>query len=118
MTPSAASNPIKIGVVYFTRSTYALDHNAFVALADILISLKSMKNRTITITGFTDITKGLDNSVISKARADTVRDYLLKNRIVGKFVVKGDGSTQLVAAGRSNDPLNRRVEIWSMPNIS
>jgi outer membrane protein OmpA-like peptidoglycan-associated protein len=101
-----------VGVVYFTRSTSALDHNAFVALKKILVKLKGKKNGTFYITGFTDITNGLDNVALSLARANRVRAYLLTNHVPGKFIAKGVGSTQLVALGHENDPANRRVEIW------
>ncbi len=109
-----APKPTQIGVVYFTRSTSALDHRAYVALKKILIVLKSRKFRTIFINGFDDITKGLDNIALSRARANTVHAYLIKNQILGTYIVKGDGSTHLIAAGRRADQLNRRVEIWVM----
>lgn len=102
----------KIGTIYFTRSTSALDHKAYLALAKVLNNLKKYEKFTLKVTGFSDITLGLDNSVLSQNRAKSVAAYLRKNLVTSKISVSGAGASQTVAIARTADQLNRRVEVW------
>ncbi len=103
----------KVGTIFFTRSTSALDHNAYLALAKVLALLAKQGKFTLKVIGYSDQTLGLDNSVLSLSRAKSVVSYLRKNLITSKISFSGAGNSQPVAIGRTADQLNRRVEIWS-----
>jgi len=104
----------KIGVVYFGRSTSAFDHNGYLALAKVLAKFMNKKIKTIYLTGYADASIGLDNKLLSLARAERVHAFLIVNHIKAKYVVKAEAATHLVAPGRTADQLNRRVEIWAI----
>jgi outer membrane protein OmpA-like peptidoglycan-associated protein len=117
VTPVAVAIPLApvsklLGSVYFTRSTWALDHNAYVALAKLLTSLKNLKNYSIMLVGHSDVSKGLDNKALSVARSKTVAAYLKKNMVVAKVAYKGVALQQIGTRTRVDDALNRRVEMW------
>ena len=105
-----------LGSVYFTRSTWALDHNAYLALSKLLTSLKKFKSYSILLVGHSDVSKGLDNQALSLARSKTVATYLKKNSVVAKVAYNGMAFKQLVSTDRVNDALNRRVEMWVITN--
>ena len=109
---TVSTKPTKIGVVYFGRSTSALDHKGYLALQKVLINLGNKKIKTIYLTGYTDATPGLNNKLLSNARAQRVKAYLIQSYIHAKYVVRAAADGYLVAPGRKNDQLNRRVEIW------
>ncbi|CAQ85922.1 MULTISPECIES: OmpA family protein [Photorhabdus] len=90
-------------------------------LMNALIDIKAKPGWLIVISGHTDSTGNTEkNRVLSLARAEAVRDWLLQTSDIplACFAVQGEGATRPVAtnstaAGRA---ANRRVEIRLVPN--
>ena len=101
-----------VGSIYFNRNTSALDRDAYVALAKVLLSLKNSQNYSVKLVGHSDATKGLNNDAISLARSKSVAKFLKLNAISGKIENIGQGTKNLVSTVRANYGMNRRVEVW------
>jgi outer membrane protein OmpA-like peptidoglycan-associated protein len=101
-----------ISTILFTRSTSALDHNAYVALAQLLKQIEAGALSTFELRGYADKSKGLDNLALSLARAKSVRAFLIKNKVTGSKKVRGYSSSNSHSLTRSSDPVDRRVEVW------
>lgn len=90
-------------------------------LVDTLFAIKGKPGWIVLITGHTDATGDANaNMKLSLARAEAVRDWMIKTSDVSAacFAVRGYGATQPVAtnstdAGRAK---NRRVEISLVPD--
>ena len=102
-----------ISTILFTRSTSALDHNAYVALAQLLKRIEAGALSTFELRGYADKSKGLDNLALSLARAKSVRAFLIKSKVVGSKRVRGYSSRYSYSLTRSSDPVDRRVEVWA-----
>ena len=101
-----------ISTILFTRSTSALDHNAYVALAQLLTRIEAGALSTFELRGYADKSKGLDNLALSLARAKSVRTFLIKNKVTGSKKVHGYSSSNSYSLTRSSDSIDRRVEVW------
>jgi outer membrane protein OmpA-like peptidoglycan-associated protein len=101
-----------ISTILFTRSTSALDHNAYVALAQLLKRIEASALSTFELRGYADKSKGLDNLALSLARAKSVRAFLIKNKVAGSKKVHGYSSSNSHSLTRSSDSIDRRVEVW------
>ncbi len=101
-----------ISTILFTRSTSALDHNAYVALAQLLRRIEAGALFTFELRGYADKSKGLDNLALSLARAKSVRAFLIKNKVTGSKKVHGYSSSNSHSLTRSSDSIDRRVEVW------
>lgn len=105
--------PRLISTIYFTRSTSALDHSAYLALAKFLQKLGDLDLHTFELRGFADKSKGLNNYQLSLARAKAVNTFFIAKKIKGKKLILGFSSQQSKSLTRSSDPQDRRVEIWA-----
>jgi outer membrane protein OmpA-like peptidoglycan-associated protein len=101
-----------ISTVLFTRSTYALDHNAYVALAKLLKRIEVSALSAFELRGYADKSKGLDNLALSLARAKSVRAFLIKSTVQGSKRIRGYSSSNSHSLTRSSDRVDRRVEVW------
>ncbi|EYU13397.1 OmpA family protein [Photorhabdus aegyptia] len=89
-------------------------------LVNALIDIKAKPGWMVVITGHTDSTgDAAKNRVLSLARAEAVRDWILQTSDVSPacLVVKGEGATRPIAANTTaaGRAVNRRVEISLMP---
>jgi outer membrane protein OmpA-like peptidoglycan-associated protein len=104
----------KIGMIYFDLGSFALTIQAKLQILKIAQMRGSMNIHTVLIYGNTDVQGGVDNTVLSRNRAMSVRKMILpmltvKNAELGWFaatktLVKGNTPTAYAK--------NRRVEIW------
>ncbi|WP_431265860.1 OmpA family protein [Roseateles chitinivorans] len=101
--------------VLFDTGKATLKEGAFSRLDTLSSALRNHPERRILIEGFTDSTGGAQlNLDLSRARAESVRDALVKRGVdAGRIDVRGNGEARPVAsndnaAGRQQ---NRRVEI-------
>jgi len=107
------------GILFATNSS-TLNQASRNALTQFSNSLKANPDTDVQIFGHTD-SSGNDNINIplSKARAGSVRDFLLGQGITGsRMIAEGFGSSQPVADNSTSagKTLNRRVEIFILPN--
>ncbi|WP_431258461.1 OmpA family protein [Roseateles chitinivorans] len=101
--------------VLFDTGKATLKEGAYGRLDTLSSALRNHPERRILIEGFTDSTGGAQlNLDLSRARAESVRDALVKRGVdAGRIDVRGNGEARPVAsndnaAGRQQ---NRRVEI-------
>ncbi|MBS9426306.1 OmpA family protein [Photorhabdus caribbeanensis] len=97
-----------------------LKPDAAKVLVNALIDIKAKPGWMVVITGHTDSTgDAAKNRVLSLARAEAVRDWILQTSDVSPacLVVKGEGATRPIAANTTaaGRAVNRRVEISLMP---
>ncbi len=100
--------------VFFELNKFILKKESFPELNRLITFLKKNQNLKIEIGGHTDNTGTVEhNNKLSEQRANSVKDYLLKNAITGeRLVAIGYGSNKPIddnktEAGRAK---NRRVE--------
>lgn len=101
--------------VFFDTGKATLKKESFIALNDLVEILKIKNTMEIEIAGHTDNVGSIESNLkLSKERANSVRNYLIKKGISAKRVIaKGYGETQAVAdnltpQGRQK---NRRTEV-------
>lgn len=106
---------ITLDNVYFDTGKSTLRSESYAELNKLLDYLKLKKSMVVEIAGHTDnVGKADANMKLSNDRANTVRDWLVKNGIpAARILAKGYGDTQPVA---SNDhdagkQKNRRTEV-------
>lgn len=121
------TDPFKVNIKFEPARTYTLNNvhfdigkaslrpESYTALQDLLAYLKNKEDVKIEIGGHTDNEgKESDNLTLSKQRAETIRNYLIKKGILASRVVaKGYGASQPVADNETEEgrQLNRRTEI-------
>lgn len=113
IVPVDVIKPRLISIIYFTRSTSSLDHNAYLALAKFLQEVGTLELHTFELRGFSDKSKGLNNYSLSLARAKAVNTFFIAKKIKGKKIILSFSSQQSQSSTRSSDPQDRRVEIWA-----
>ncbi|MBN2681383.1 MAG: OmpA family protein [Bacteroidales bacterium] len=106
--------------VYFDTGKATLKPSSFVALDELVDFMKRKKSTIIEIGGHTD-NVGDDNAnlTLSQQRAESVKNYLLKNGIEESRVqAKGYGETKFIAPNDSeeNRQKNRRTEVTILSN--
>jgi len=101
--------------VYFDFNKSTLKETSFKTLDELAEFMKIKTSMVIEIAGHTDnVGDSTYNKTLSQARAESVRDYLIKKGIsAGRLIAKGYGDKQPIAtnddeAGRQQ---NRRTEI-------
>jgi len=106
--------PVPLENVFFEHNQYKLKSESFSELNRLISFLKKSPDLKIEIAGHTDNTGTLEyNNKLSQQRANSVKDYLLKNGIDSqKLEAMGYGPTKPIQtndtdAGRAK---NRRVE--------
>ena len=106
--------------VHFKSGSAELMKASYAELKDLLDYLLMKKEVVVEIGGHTDnVGEADENMALSKARAESVRSYLIKNGIQPEQVIaKGYGETDPVAtndteAGRQK---NRRTEVKVISN--
>jgi len=114
-TPAPSATPLVLEGVNFETSSARLTPASQPVLDKVADSLRAHPDVRIEIAGYTDSTgsTGLNNR-LSKARADSVRDYLASKGVsASRMETQGHGSSRPIAdngtaAGRA---ANRRVEM-------
>ncbi|TGL86609.1 OmpA family protein [Leptospira congkakensis] len=105
---------ISLDSVYFERASSVLKPESSVPLDAIVDYLHENSDKRMKIIGHTDLTGTFeDNMVLSKERADSVKQYLVSKGVDPKrLVTDGKGPTQPVVQGtdESSSKKNRRTE--------
>lgn len=101
--------------VHFDFGKASLRPESFVELEELLEYLTQKDDIRIEIAGHTDnIGKDADNLKLSQARANAIRDYLLKKGIKpSRVMAKGYGASEPVADNDTEEgrQMNRRTEV-------
>lgn len=105
---------ISLDSVYFERASSVLKPESSVPLDAIVDYLHENAEKKMKIIGHTDLTGTFeDNMVLSKERADSVKQYLVSKGIdSNRLVTEGKGPTQPVVQGTDevSSKKNRRTE--------
>jgi outer membrane protein OmpA-like peptidoglycan-associated protein len=100
--------------VNFASGSTQLTPESQTTLDKVVRTLESHSNIEIEIRGYTDNTGSYDTNIrLSKGRADSVRDYLIRNGISGdRISTKGFGPADPIAPNttREGRAKNRRIE--------
>jgi len=101
--------------IYFDFNSAIIKPESYPVLDDAAKVLKAKPNMRIEIGGHTDsVGSGSYNQTLSYKRAQSVKDYLVKNHNIdpARLEVRGYGESQPIADNRSKSgrDLNRRIE--------
>ena len=104
----------QLGKIYFNNNEFFLDAGDRSRLKEIAASVIENKYKSVLVFGNTDIKKGVDNTWLSRSRAQAVAKYLKQLNLNVRYTQAWFGPTRPVSKGK--DPLslklNRRVEIY------
>lgn len=114
LTPLEVGATIRLERIYFERGTPELLSDSYPELNHLAVLMRSLPSLEIEIQGHTD---NIGNAAflqrLSEARANRVRNYLVKQGIsADRMQAKGFGSSIPIASNENPQtrPLNRRVE--------
>ena len=104
----------QLGKIYFNNNEFFLDAGDRSKLKEIAATVVENKYKSVLVFGNTDIKKGVDNTWLSRSRAQAVAKYLKQFNLNVRYTQAWFGPTRPVSKG--TDPLslklNRRVEIY------
>lgn len=114
----AAMSAVPINNIFFDYDSFELQSESFPELQRLAAFLKENPAMKIEIAGHTD-DQGTDayNLTLSQRRAESVRDYLVKNGCnAGSISARGYGKTKPLATGTTDEARaqNRRVEFRAL----
>ncbi len=108
------SKPIVLKNIFFESGSDKLKQESFFELDELIHFLRNQKNLKLKITGHTDdVGSDEDNLLLSKNRAQSVINYLIKNGIEsGRLIFDGKGESNPVESNDSEAGRyqNRRIE--------
>jgi outer membrane protein OmpA-like peptidoglycan-associated protein len=106
---------VTLGDVLFDTGKAKLKSGAATNLAKLATFLNQNKDRSVMIEGHTDAVGNADyNQALSQRRADSVKDWLMKQGInSSRLITAGKGEISPVSGNdsASGRQLNRRVEV-------
>lgn len=119
----AVPSSLSIGLtVQFELDSAELTANGETQLAELLSAMRSneLSHVAFEIIGHTDARgQSAYNMVLSRLRADRVRNFLIANGIdASRLNAQGKGATELLYPHRPMDASNRRVEIVARTPVS
>lgn len=105
---------ISLDSIHFALGSYEILENSFPILENLHSYLKENQNVRIKIIGHTDLNGDTqDNLILSRNRANSVKEYLIKKGIdSGRIVTDGKGSSEPIVPQKNPDTdyRNRRTE--------
>jgi outer membrane protein OmpA-like peptidoglycan-associated protein len=103
-----------LGKVYFNTDEYFLDAKDRKYLKAVANKAKKTGSKSVLILGHTDVKKGVDNTWLSKSRANAVAKFLKQFDIKAKITEAWFGPRKPAKTGldKVSLALNRRVEIY------
>jgi len=108
------------GGVTFATAKYAVTPESKVTLDKLIEVFKSYPDTNLLINGHTDsIGKDTDNMILSKKRAQSVRDYIISQGIAsGRITTKWYGESKPKESNDNEEgrAINRRVEVFITAN--
>ena len=113
---------IRLKAIRFPIGTAIIMPENYALLSKVQRAIQTFDEPSIVIEGHTDST-GMDeaNQILSKQRAEAVRDYLVANKTIpiDKIHYKGYGSTRPLASNTTPEgrAINRRIDVLINPPI-
>ncbi|TGM53660.1 OmpA family protein [Leptospira adleri] len=105
---------ISLDSIHFALGSYEILENSFPILENLSAYLNENPKVRIKITGHTDLNgEPADNLILSRNRADSVKDYLVKKGTdSSRIVIDGKGSSEPIVPQKNpeTDFKNRRTE--------
>ncbi|TGM08396.1 OmpA family protein [Leptospira barantonii] len=105
---------ISLDSIHFALGSYEILENSFSILENLHSYLKENQNVRIKIIGHTDLNGDTqDNLILSRNRANSVKEYLIKKGIdSGRIATDGKGSSEPIVPQKNPDTdyKNRRTE--------
>jgi outer membrane protein OmpA-like peptidoglycan-associated protein len=112
-TPSPTpSNPTLMSTVWFNSGKSTLLPSTKLLLDQFLKTYAGSKFSKITVNGYTDGQPGMSEYLLSKARADAVRAYLLSKKSNLAIVTFGLSLAPESKVSTKSIQASRKVEIW------
>ena len=100
--------------IYYTTNFFGLTKANNNKLNEVAKTAKTLKYKKIWLYGYTDIVKGVDNTWLSRQRANNARSYLQK--LLPKILIQikyfGPANPAAKAKTKAAFALNRRVEVY------
>ncbi|MFZ1784578.1 MAG: OmpA family protein [Ferruginibacter sp.] len=125
-------DPFKVGIQFLPAKSFVLEdcnfetgkadleEESFAVIDELVAYLKRKEDVRIELGGHTDnVGSAKSNLILSEARANTVRDYLLSKGIAAERVTaKGYGLTVPVESNKTEEgrAMNRRTEVKVLDN--
>ena len=105
----------KIGTLYMATGSYFLNDAAKISLKALALKINASDAKQVLVYGHTDARGGVNNTLLSRNRANAVAAFLkplLRNK---KLVIGWYASKKPLTTGTSKSDLakNRRVEIYT-----
>jgi outer membrane protein OmpA-like peptidoglycan-associated protein len=103
---------ILMNTVWFESGKSILSSASKISLNKMVAKLKVAKYKTVVINGFTDGVSGQSHQVLSQARSDVVKRYLLAKTNGIKVNSSGKGLAPSSKHSGKATQLSRKAEIW------
>lgn len=120
MVPIEVGQTVRINNLFFDSGKSEIKEESIPELSRLINLMQTNSKMVIKISGHTDdIGSDTDNITLSKNRADSVRNYLIKNGIdAARITAAGFGESKPVVKNDTDDnrKYNRRVEFTIVSN--
>ena len=99
--------------VYFAFNSDKLNSQSMQKLTWVVDKMKRWSDRTVTLTGYTDLSGNMDyNKFLSLRRAEVVKAYLVSEGVpANRIKILAKGQENPLSKEELNQSLNRRVDI-------
>lgn len=99
--------------VAFDYNVAVIEHDGMLTIKDVAMRVKKFQDRKVMLVGHTDpLGKAGHNKNLSYARANAVKDALVKEGVPARMIKVVVGRGELKTSRREVEPRNRNVDIY------